>query len=521
MEALSDHDPHLIGPYRPLASLGQGGMGRVYLAAGPDGQLIAVKHVLLHLAHDTGFRQRFALEVDTARRISSPHTVRLLDADTGAPQPWLATEFLPGPTLVEYLDAQGPLPEPQVRRLGLDLTAALSAIHGAGLVHRDLKPSNVIMTATGSKLLDYGISRAIDYSTSVALTQTGGVVGSPGYMSPEQAQSKPLTEQSDVFSLGCLLAVAATGRVPFEGPSVPQVLFKVVYEEPDLAGLPESLRAAVTRCLAKDPAERPTPAELTELLGQGEVAPDVPPAITSYIEYQHSRISALTTPPAATTVYQGPTFVLPPGPPAPPRRRPGKAVLAAAAAAVALVVFVPMWIVFGPDGDEPTERGSETDGTGTGEGESSSSLAVPSASALCDLLDPEAFADTFGSQWQVQDVEQDDNACRASVSDPETLAVSSISIAVVGTTADSWALCPFTDCDYDYDGVLVGAESTDRPWEMGGVVETGSALEMIWYEDGMAGTVRAMTMGADDESTTTLPDLLLAMGIALYDLSAA
>ncbi|THV26422.1 serine/threonine-protein kinase [Glycomyces paridis] len=523
MFALTANDPRQIGPYRVVASLGEGGMGHVYLTGSPDGRWLAVKRVLPHLAHDAGFRSRFALEVETARRVASPHTVRLVDADTGAEQPWLASEFIPGPTLVQHVEAHGPLAEAHVRRLGVDLAAALTAIHGAGLVHRDLKPSNVILTSTGSKLLDFGISRAIDYSTSVALTQTGGVVGSPGYMSPEQAQSNPLTERSDIFSLGCLLAMAATGRVPFEGPSIPQVLFKVVYEEPDLSSVPEALRGPIGACLAKDPADRPTLTELTEILsGTGEVASEAPEPVVSFIEHQRQQAAAFTGP-APTMVDQGPTYVFPP---VPVRSKPrlSRPVIAVLAAVAALLVIVPLWIVLSSGDDPPPSGDGDFADSGSDGDESSaseSSLSIPSSAELCELLDPESFATALGTAWEFEDIQEDDDACRATVRDSESIAYSSLSIWVVGTTADSWAFCPFTDCDYDYNGVLVGSESTERPWEMGGVVETGPRMEMIWYQEGLSGTVSATTMGADDEAASDLPDLLHELGVALYDLAEA
>ncbi|MEV2277780.1 serine/threonine-protein kinase [Nocardiopsis sp. NPDC049922] len=529
MFALTDKDPRRVGPYRLFASLGEGGMGHVYLAIGPDGQRLAVKRVLPHLAKDAGFRQRFALEVATARRVESPHTVRLVDADTDAEQPWLVSEFIPGPTLIQYIQDNGPLPEKFVRRLGIDLAAALTAIHGAGLVHRDLKPSNVILTPTGAKLLDFGISRAIDYSTSVALTQTGGVVGSPGYMSPEQAQSKPLTERSDIFGLGCLLAAAATGRTPFDGPSIPQVLYKVVYEQPDLDALPDSLRVPVSRCLAKNPADRPTLEALTELLtGLETVAGSPPASVTSFVERQRIEVNAFidTVDQQATLVDEGPTHVLPPtlGDPVPPRYRFGKPVLTAAAAAAAMLLAIPLWIALSSNDDPPT--GENDDRSPTSQVDENDAepaaptLSVPTAAALCEVLDAEGLAAAFGPEWEVTEIREDDAACRASVRDSTSPAYATLSISVTPSDLDSWLFCPFTECDYDYDSELIpNGESTARPWEMGGVIDGTIGLEMIWYQDGLAGVVRAAAPGSSDRSMDVLPDFLLDQGIALYDLA--
>ncbi|WP_051065515.1 serine/threonine-protein kinase [Nocardiopsis potens] len=534
MFALTDGDPRGIGPYRLFASLGAGGMGHVYLAAGADRRHLAVKRVLPNLARDAGFRQRFALEVAAARRVESPHTVRLVDADTGAEQPWLASEFIPGPTLIQHIEENGPLPEHFVRRLGADLAAALAAIHGAGLVHRDLKPSNVILTSTGAKLLDFGISRAIDHSTSAALTQTGGVVGSPGYMSPEQAQSDPLTERSDIFSLGCLLAVAATGRTPFDGPSIPQILYKIVYERPDLDALPDSLRDPVGRCLAKNPADRPAPEELTALFAGPGIAAGPPASVASFIERQHGEVNALIDAAnrQATLVDDGPTHVLPPAPgrPAPRRKRFGAPVLAAAAAAAALLLIIPLWIFFSAEEDPPTGEGggssaseagggSQAEEGGAGAGEPT--LSAPSAAELCEALDAEGFAAAFGPEWEVEEVREEDGSCKATVRDgANPLAFSNISVYVGGADLDSWLFCPFTDCDYGGSELIPGGESTARPWDGGGVVDGTLGLEMIWYKDDLYGLVRATEMGTGDAETEALPDFLTEQGIALYDLAA-
>ncbi|GAA3039412.1 hypothetical protein GCM10020000_17220 [Streptomyces olivoverticillatus] len=275
MRMLGVDGPTHVGPFRTVGVLGQGGMGQVLLGVAPDGRLVAVKRVHADLAEDPGFRSRFRREVDASRRVSGAYTAPVVDADPNAPTPWLASLYLPGPTLSEALDAGGALPEETVLLLAAGLAQALDDIHRAGLVHRDLKPSNVLLTEEGARVIDFGIARAAETGDATELTGTGWVIGSPPFMSPEQAQSRELTGASDVFSLGSVLVMAATGRSPFSGPSALQTLYNVVHAEPDLNGVPQSLYGIVARCLAKNPADRPTPAELLALLGP--VAPAARP----------------------------------------------------------------------------------------------------------------------------------------------------------------------------------------------------------------------------------------------------
>ncbi|MFD2399034.1 serine/threonine-protein kinase [Prauserella oleivorans] len=270
MQPLGAGEPRYAGRYRLLGVLGEGGMGRVLLAVSPDGRLAAVKRIHPAFAHDRGFRERFRREVETSRRVSGAYTAAVMDADPDAAEPWLASVYVPGPSLREAVDAAGPLPVTSLRHLAAGLVSALADIHRAGLVHRDLKPSNVLLVADGPRVIDFGIARAVEGGSE--LTHTGSVIGSPGFMSPEQAEGGPLTSASDVFSLGALLVMAATGRSPFAGASTPQTLYNVVHGEPDLSGVPAEVRHFVEPCLAKDPVQRPTPAQLRELIGP------VPPA---------------------------------------------------------------------------------------------------------------------------------------------------------------------------------------------------------------------------------------------------
>ncbi|MFI7141753.1 serine/threonine-protein kinase [Streptomyces massasporeus] len=264
MRPLDVDEPTVVGPYRLLGRLGSGGMGRVYLGRSAGGRTVAVKIVHPHFALDEEFRARFRREVEAARRVGGAWTAPVLDADPGARVPWVATAYAAGPSLSAAVTDGGPLPAHTVRALGAGLAEALAAVHELGLVHRDVKPSNVLLTLDGPLLIDFGIARATDGTAS--LTSTGVSIGSPGYMSPEQILGKGVTGAADVFSLGAVLAYAATGQQPFPGDSSAALLYKVVHEEPELGLLDGELRGLTAECLAKDPAARPAPAELARRL---------------------------------------------------------------------------------------------------------------------------------------------------------------------------------------------------------------------------------------------------------------
>ncbi|MFI8914453.1 serine/threonine-protein kinase [Streptomyces sp. NPDC053513] len=259
MRALTESDPRRVGPYRILYRLGEGGMGRVYLGRSRGGRTVALKVVHGALAGDPGFRTRFAREVRAAQSLRGAGTVPVLDADPDAEVPWLATAYVPGPALSDAVLAHGPLPEPALWRLLSGLAHALDGVHRAGLVHRDVKPSNVLLSPSGPLLIDFGIARSAD---ETALTGTGLVVGSPGFMSPEQAEGRTVGPAADLFSLGAVLAFAATGRGPFGGGSVAELLYRLVHHEPDLAGVEGPFAELVRGCLAKRPDDRPAVAEL-------------------------------------------------------------------------------------------------------------------------------------------------------------------------------------------------------------------------------------------------------------------
>ena len=255
VKGLQPGDPQTIGPYRLVGQLGSGGMGRVFLGVSAGGRPVAVKVVRAELAADPQFRMRFGREVAAARRVSGVFTAMVVDADVDGPSAWLATAYVPGPSLAEAIADHGPLPAGSLLTLAAGLAESLSAIHAAGVVHRDLKPSNVLLAEDGPRVIDFGISRAAE---STALTQTGLVIGSPGFMSPEQAAGYEVGPPSDIFSLGAVLAFAATGEGPFGAGTTAALLYRVVHGSPNLDQVPADVRPLIERCLAKDPTQRPT-----------------------------------------------------------------------------------------------------------------------------------------------------------------------------------------------------------------------------------------------------------------------
>ncbi|GHA99668.1 hypothetical protein GCM10010392_28160 [Streptomyces clavifer] len=347
VDQLTHDDPSHIGPYRLLARLGAGGMGEVFLARSTGGRTVAVKLVRSELATEPEFRRRFAQEIAAARRVGGLWTAAVLDADTDAPAPWVATAYVPGPSLHAVLAGRTePLPERSVRILAHRLAQALTAVHTAGLIHRDLKPANVLVTIDGPRVIDFGIARALDAVTADGkLTRTGAVIGSPGYMSPEQVRGETLTPVSDVFSLGSVLAFAGTRRHPFGSSEsgMHAVMYRIAQEEPDLTGLPAGLIELVDACLAKDPADRPTPAEVvarTEEVSQ-DTEPWLPGALIAELgrkaaelldsdgPEQRAPARPAGPPPGATppppTAAPRPTGSTPPLPAAPPTPLPSAA----------------------------------------------------------------------------------------------------------------------------------------------------------------------------------------------------
>ncbi|MEJ8645544.1 serine/threonine-protein kinase [Streptomyces sp. MS1.HAVA.3] len=338
-QPLKADDPAVVGGYRLVAVLGAGGMGKVYLSYTPGGRPIAIKVIRPEFSEDPEFRRRFQQEVRAAERVQGLYTAPVIDSDTEGPQPWLATAYVPGPSLAHAVARHGALPVRSVLLLTVGVAEALHVIHGAGIVHRDLKPANVLLASDGPRVIDFGIARAAD---STALTSTGVSVGTPAFMAPEQASAGTVTPATDVFALGQIAAFTAIGASVFgDGPSH-AVLYRIVHEDPDLSALPEELRPVVTRCLSRDPADRPTLTEVIELCNAASEAPLrqgedwLPQAVAGSIT-ERLRLpapaptpqppTAAPTPTQAPTPTPTPTAVSPqspaPGAPAAPAAAPG------------------------------------------------------------------------------------------------------------------------------------------------------------------------------------------------------
>ncbi|MFI2260591.1 PQQ-binding-like beta-propeller repeat protein [Streptomyces tubercidicus] len=303
LKQLTQHDPRRIGPFEVLGRLGAGGMGLVYLARSASGRRVAIKTVRTELAEDQLFRVRFTREVEAARAVSGFYTAAVVDADPRAAVPWLATAYVPAPSLEEIVNECGPLPAQAVRWLAAGIAEALQSIHGAGLVHRDLKPSNVLVVEDGPRVIDFGIASGV---SNTRLTMTNVAVGTPAYMSPEQARdSRSVTGASDVFSLGSTLVFAATGHAPFHGANPVETVFMLLREGPDLAGLPDELRPLMESCMQMEAGQRPSPADLQSQLAphlfgsgsddSGTASAWLPPGAVGLIE---SRRGGRTTVPA-------------------------------------------------------------------------------------------------------------------------------------------------------------------------------------------------------------------------------
>lgn len=346
---LTAGDPERVGPYRLLSRLGQGGMGRVYLGRSPGGHAVAVKVVREALLRDEGSRRRFVREVEAARRVTGFFTAGVVDADPAGNPAWLATEYVPGLSLQEAVALHGVWGEPAVRGLGAALAEALAAVHAEDLVHRDLKPSNVLLAPDGPRVIDFGISAAAD---DTALTETGMVIGTPGFIPPEQLRNERSGPAGDVFALGAVLTYAATGAGPFGGGAAHAVNYRVVHQDPDLRGLPPALAAVVARCLAKDPGERPTVARLLDAWGHPEPAVGGGPVATA------GWLPGPVADSAARLQAEVPTEPVPragggtPEPPDSATRPPRRRLRTALAAATALAVVVTGAVVWQMAGNE-------------------------------------------------------------------------------------------------------------------------------------------------------------------------
>ncbi|SOB85069.1 Serine/threonine protein kinase [Streptomyces sp. 1331.2] len=266
MMRLRREDPRIVGPYRLHRRLGAGGMGVVYLGSDRRGQRVALKLIRAELAEDLEFRTRFAREIAAASRIRGGCTARVVGSDIEADRPWLATAYVPGPSLYKQVGDEGPLSWPEAARIGAALADGLVKVHEAGVVHRDLKPSNILLSPRGPRIIDFGIAWSRGAST---LTHVGTAVGSPGFLAPEQVRGAAVTPATDVFAFGATLAYALTGDTPFgSGASSEVMLYRVVHEEPDLSAVPPQLAPLIRACLAKEPAERPGAAALHERLSE-------------------------------------------------------------------------------------------------------------------------------------------------------------------------------------------------------------------------------------------------------------
>jgi serine/threonine protein kinase len=386
MDELQPGDPGTVGSYRLLRRLGAGGMGQVFLGVSPGGRKVAVKLIHPAQAETRQFRERFAREIEAARRVGGFHTAMVLDADPTANPPWMITAYIDGPSLQDIVDRDGPLPTDQVRQLGAALAEGLAAIHACGLVHRDLKPSNVILAADGPRIIDFGIARSVGATT---LTTAGAVVGTYAYMSPEQVRGEPAGPASDVFSLAALLAHAATGRLPFGEDSAAAVMFRIVTEPADLTGLADAaLYDLLTACLTKSPQARTdVRTVLAELSGVAPPPPGTRPPpldtrpprpVASPADFAATETANPATPthlPAAP-----PPHVPPPPPAGQPDRRVGRprrsrrktTLLATGATAVIAAVLA----VVLPIALSPSSHGKQTGNRNKAAGVSDPTLAA-------------------------------------------------------------------------------------------------------------------------------------------------
>ncbi|MFF5897610.1 serine/threonine-protein kinase [Streptomyces argenteolus] len=410
-QPLQADDPPTVAGYRLAARLGAGGMGRVYLSHTQGGRPLAIKVVRPELADDPDFRRRFGREIKAARRVRGAYTAELIDADADGVPPWLATVYVPGPSLTDAVTRRGPLPVPALLWLMAGVAEALQVIHAEGIVHRDLKPSNVLLAADGPRVIDFGIALAAD---GTAYTATGGALGTPFYMAPEQASGGEITAATDVFALGQTAAFAALGKPLYGDGSAVNVLYRIVHSAPDLSLLPESLRPLFARCLAADPAERATPAEVVEWCRQRltvDVGTGGGPEVWREIAGPQATVPAPVpdpTPAQPSVTVPGPTQVRPSVPVSTsasvyayaqaggmPQRTPEERktqrrrtalIAAGAVAGGALLVAALTWSIL-----DVRERLIEADSAGPGSSATEPAVRAPrSAPASSDASDPSA-----------------------------------------------------------------------------------------------------------------------------------
>ncbi|WP_235997535.1 serine/threonine protein kinase [Nocardiopsis coralli] len=363
---MESNDPERIGRYRLIGRLGAGGMGQVFFGRSGGGRAVAVKRIHPHMAADASFRERFAREVNAARQVSGAFTAPVIDAGPEDEVPWLVTSYVPSLPLDDAVQNHGPLPEPTIRVLAAGLAEALAEIHRAGLIHRDLKPGNVLLAEDGPRVIDFGIARATD---GTAATQS--VIGTPGFMSPEQVQGETMTPASDLFAYGAVLAYAATGTGPFGEGNMPTMVMRIISNEPDLSSLPDGLRRLVAACLAKDPNQRPTPGQILDYVGDVPAGTSwLPPAVMSGVQEQVAQVNKALATSAGETAAHERTQGMGPG---------GAALLGGAAGVAAGAAAA-----HALSGDDPTQA-APADQNGQGAGDATSVMGHQSQQGTAPL----------------------------------------------------------------------------------------------------------------------------------------
>ncbi|MFE7837988.1 RodZ domain-containing protein [Streptomyces sp. NPDC057474] len=434
-------------------------MGTVYLARSRGGRAVAVKVAHPELAADRHFRARFRAEVEAARKVGGFHTAPVVDADPDAEAPWLATAYIPGPTLSDLLAERGPMDEHQLRLLGAALAEALQAVHACGLVHRDLKPGNIIMAEDGPRVLDFGIARAVE---STRLTSTGAAFGTPGYLAPEQAQGLEVTGATDVFALGAVLVAAAGGSAFGDGTPM-GLMYRSVHEPADLSEVPQGLRPLVAACLCKNPTDRPTPDSLLNLLPP-DAAPHPP---------------APATPLTPDTSEEAPTLFVghrPPIPAARPRAR-GPAMAVVALVTVGALVGGAVYLA------------NRDGGSGT-----------PSASGSKSSLTPSAGAPPGGTGGGITDPPEGGDAA-----DGGDKARDEVTVRITAEDGRSWVSAKDSVGELLFDGLLQQGETKTFSDEesINLVLGEASAVQLVVNgkkieNDFTSGTVERLTYTKDD-----------------------
>ena len=518
LKALPDgQPPRLVGPYRLLAALGAGGMGEVHLACRADAptadpyRMVAVKTVRADLELDEDFRTRFRREITAARAVGGPYAARLVDADADAAVPWLATEYVPGPSLAEAVSRAGTLPVDAVRALGAALARALESVHAAKVLHRDLKPANVLLGATGPKLIDFGIAQAFE---ATALTSTGLIVGSPGFMSPEHlVGSRAVVPASDVFCLGAVLAFAASGRGPFHDEEMASVVFRISRADAELDGVPEELRPIVERCLRLDPAERPSATELVQLLGGDppETFPWTGGVLSLLSEYGESARRIGEAAASGTGVADLPTIgpqvpysptaagYRPPTAASPDRHRRPWAVIAAGAVAVAVLATTGVILLDNRDG----EAGS----AGGGAGGTDSGGAAPGGGTKVAALDH--VIQPHGGEGHVNDFGKDgvDRGSRPPGWSPwsakvgEGMGLCALAPEVLVCTGDGGAVVALKAADGTKLWARPGRGALPRPAPQHPAVVGGRV-----YVTGADGVTAYDLKGGEEQGRTAVPE---------------